>query len=223
MRPHGFLNGVRVAREERLIHAVVPLKKLLRRVQRTPLLKHEVLGNHPAGTAGNGDEQGVAGPFEDRFMEGRAECRVILEGRAGKHALFHAVKQGFQIFPRAFGQVQDYVDGGGPFEEPAQFVAVADAVAREQGYALAPLRVGHQEPLRFKLLKRLTDGGPADAAFLGYAGLADPIPAAEFAVADPLADKVDHLFAVCRFVKLLHRSPLCSLAASDCERRIICI
>ena len=60
MRPHCFLNGVRVAREERLIHAVVPLKKLLRRVQRTPLLKHKVFGNHPAGTAGNGDERLLA-------------------------------------------------------------------------------------------------------------------------------------------------------------------
>ena len=54
MRPHGFFDGVRIAREKRLIHAVVPLKKFFGRVQRTPLLKHEVLGNHPAGAAGNG-------------------------------------------------------------------------------------------------------------------------------------------------------------------------
>lgn len=76
---------------------------------------------------------------------------------------------------------------------------------REQGYAFAPLRMGHQKPFRFKLIKRLTDGSPADAAFLGYARLADPIPAAEFSVTDALADEVDDLFAVCRFIKLLHR------------------
>ena len=79
--------------------------------------------------------------------------------------------------------------------------------SREQGYAFAPLRMGHQKPFRFKLIKRLTDGSPADAAFLGYARLADPIPAAEFSVTDALADEVDDLFAVCRFIKLLHRSP----------------
>ena len=32
-------------------------------------------------------------------------------------------------------------------------------------------------------------------------------PAAEFSVTDTLADEVDDLFAVCRFIKLLHRSP----------------
>ena len=146
MRPHGFFDGVRIARKKRLIHAVVPLKKFFGRVQRTPLLKHEVLGNHPAGAAGNGDKQGVAGPFEDCFMEGRSERRVILEGRTGKHALLHAIKQRFQFLPRAFGQTQDYISGGGPFEKPAQFVAVADAVAREQG----PASDGTSETLPFQ-------------------------------------------------------------------------
>lgn len=99
MRPHGFFDGVRIARKKRLIHAVVPLKKFFGRVQRTPLLKHEVLGNHPAGAAGNGDKQGVAGPFEDCFMEGRSERRVILEGRTGKHALLPCDQAALPIPP----------------------------------------------------------------------------------------------------------------------------
>ena len=72
-----------------------------------------------------------------------------------------------------------------------------------RGYAFALASMGHQKPFRFKLIKRLTDGSPADAAFLGYAGFADPIPAAEFSVTDTLADEVDDLSAVCRLIKLL--------------------
>ncbi len=110
MRPHGFFDGVRIARKKRLIHAVVPLKKFFGRVQRTPLLKHEVLGNHPAGAAGNGDKQGLLAHSRDCFMEGRSERRVSLEGRTGKHdPAFDAIKQRASKFlPRAFGQTQDY-------------------------------------------------------------------------------------------------------------------
>ena len=139
--------GLRV---RRLIHAgVVPAEKFFGRVQRTPLLKHEgseITRQELRAMAISRGCWPFRGLFHGRpFRAPRDPRRTYRKARPAMRS-----RQRFQFLPRAFGRLKTTISGGGPFEKPAQFVAVADAVACEQGYAFAPASDGTSETLPFQ-------------------------------------------------------------------------